>query len=66
MKPFPCVECGGEVRDRIGTGSTREISGGRVVEVPATYPLPTCDQCGEYYLTEAMSEELDALLEAKL
>jgi hypothetical protein len=34
------------------------------VEVPASFAIPTCDQCGEEWLSVRQSEVLDSALEA--
>lgn len=60
FKTFRCGVCGGRVKLVAKRGRTREYRRGVDLPVPADFQIPTCDACGEEYLTVAMSEALDA------
>jgi hypothetical protein len=60
FKPFPCGECGRTVRMLPAKGEVREFRRGVRVPVPASVLLPTCEGCGETYLSETDSARVDA------
>jgi transcriptional regulator with XRE-family HTH domain len=63
---FDCDLCGGPVELVAVPGRTREFRTGVVLEVPATFPIATCRDCGETYLTTEEAERLEAALSNQL
>ena|SRR5579859_7961303 len=60
-----CPECGGLVVPRRAAGRTMPYRNLAALEVPDSFPLPTCVKCGEEYLSAAETDALDAALEAE-
>lgn len=56
---FRCVECGHDVVPMPGKGRTREYAVGKYFLIPDDFLLPTCQNCGETYTDQGISEELD-------
>lgn len=46
-----------------GPGRKREYRAGTILEVPVDHAIPTCEECGETYLTTAEAEALDVRLQ---
>ncbi len=55
--PFTCGECGGTVA--LVTGIGRTFDGG--YPLPNDYPMPTCEGCGEEYVSPNMEPDLATL-----
>lgn len=63
-KPFHCCLCGGIVRMAGGFGRMRIMSVKPNFvewEIPKDFELPTCEECGEYYMTEELSDKLEEI-----
>lgn len=62
---FTCYECGGDVVLVAMEG--REVCWrGRIgYAVPADLQIPTCQRCGEWWETDAVTQALDAACEAQ-
>lgn len=64
MKKLRCAQCGkGTVRP-VARAGRREWYKTMEVEVPKSFLIPTCDHCGEEWLSVRQSEALDVVLEA--
>ena len=62
-KEFRCAECGtGSVRPVVRAGRRQRYQMIDLV-LPATVPVPTCDNCGVEYLSESSAAAEDAALE---
>ncbi len=59
--PFQC-DCGGHVALATGPGRTRVYERGVVLPIPDDFPLPTCADCGETFMSIHASESIDAIL----
>lgn len=59
-----CIECGGRVEMRPRPDCRWQIASGEVLPFPADHPVPSCVDCGEYYLDEPMERALDAAVRA--
>jgi hypothetical protein len=59
---FHCAECGGDVVMQAKAGRTREMLVGYHVEIPADVEMPTCQNCGEEYVSLDVTEPLDRRL----
>jgi hypothetical protein len=60
--PTYCENCGGFVQSTTGSGRTHEYHRGLRLPVPETFPIPTCKNCGEIYLSEAGYRKLEKAL----
>lgn len=47
-------------------GRTREYVRGVHLSVPANFEIPTCDGCGDEYMSPEISEQLDQIMKAAL
>ena len=60
FRPFRCGACGGQVVEEAGPGRQREYRHGVPIDVPPTFKIPTCTECGEEYMSVEDAERLDA------
>lgn len=56
---FECDLCAGELRVCCGAGRHREFRAGIELEIPKDFPVLTCMECGELYLSAQESAELE-------
>lgn len=63
---FDCDRCGGRVELVAVPGRRREFRTGMMLDVPESFPIATCRQCGETYLTTEEAERLEAVLADQL
>lgn len=56
---FDCDLCGGAVESRTGPGRVREFRSGVMLDIPADFPVLTCSECGEMYLSAEESADLE-------
>jgi hypothetical protein len=61
-----CYACGGVVRSVAEAGRTAGYREYSDVAIPETLALPTCDNCGEMWLDDALCHALDAALAGEL
>lgn len=59
---FNCHQCEGPVQMVTGEGRTREYRPGIKLAVPDDFGIPTCQGCGETYLTTAEAQALEERL----
>jgi len=52
-RSFECPTCGGTVARRPAKGLTWSLRPGHPLRVPDSVEVPTCDRCGEVYLSPA-------------
>lgn len=63
MSNFDCAECGGKVTPKQGRGRMRVFRRGvEPFEIPETFPLHTCECCGETYVLPEQVPALEAEL----
>jgi hypothetical protein len=65
-KIFPCVMCGGNVYNIGKPGRMWLLRKDLDVEIPSWFKLPTCIECGEFYMTAELSKKLNFFLEESL
>jgi hypothetical protein len=64
MKSFECPACGqGTVAPRGGNGRAFPYKQVPALEIADELELPTCDACGEMFMSAAVTKKLDAHLE---
>ena len=66
FRPFACPNCGGQVTERMAPGRTAEFwRGAPEMPIPADFPLPTCERCGETYTQPGQEAALTTILEGE-
>ncbi|MGD0839478.1 MAG: hypothetical protein ABSB49_22815 [Polyangia bacterium] len=63
MKRLRCAQCGKGTIRPVACAGRREWYKTMEVEVPADFSIPTCDHCGEEWLSVRQSQALDDALE---
>jgi len=63
MKKLRCAQCGKGNNPSGGEPGRREWYKTMEVEVPADFAIPTCDRCGEEWLSVRQSQARDGVLE---
>jgi hypothetical protein len=63
MKKLRCAQCGEGTIRSVASAGRREWYKTMKVEVPADFMIPTCDHCGEEWLSVRQSQALDGALE---
>ncbi len=64
MKTFRCAQCGkGTVRP-VARAGRREFYKTMEVALPADFAVPTCDKCGEEWLSASRAGAMDKALES--
>jgi NMD protein affecting ribosome stability and mRNA decay len=63
MKKLRCAQCGKGTVHPVASAGRREWYKTMEVEVPADFSIPTCDHCGEEWLSVRQSQALDGVLE---
>ena len=63
MKKLRCAQCGKGTIRPVASAGRCEWYKTMEVEVPADFAIPTCDRCGEEWLSVRQSQALDGVLE---
>ncbi|MBI2375106.1 MAG: hypothetical protein HYV07_14005 [Deltaproteobacteria bacterium] len=61
--PTRCYECGGTVELRSGSGRTMPYRNIAALELPAEIVIPTCASCGEMFMSERLTSEIEDALQ---
>ena len=60
---FPiCAYCAGEIRPLARAGRMRELYPGVVLPVPEDFEIPTCNGCGDEYMSPQLTQVLHGIL----
>ena len=59
-----CSSCGGRVTPRSGTGRFRSFRWGISLPIPDDVEIPTCERCGELYVSAEQAPELERRMQA--
>lgn len=65
ITPFGCPECGAKVTEARPRPDLHCVTDcGETLPLPRDLPLPSCNGCGEYFVTGALADEIERRLGA--